>query len=365
MSKQINQNRHFLIKNATSHLSFLVFIVYSLLSCKGEVKLETKTHVTKTEMVRVITSPTTIEGKNISFLRPDMKGYHKGVFVEGRTLTLSPYEIGKYEVTYNLWKEVRDLSKDKYVIVNEGVNGSKNAPFDEKGKQPVGKITWRDVIVWCNAYSEALGLHPVYYMDEKFQKPHRNSDAPDVPHVEKGSIDNPYVDWQSDGFRLPTEAEWEAAARGIDTSAPDWNFAYSGVKGYSEKSGGIVFDPYNPKYTEHDGSWPNFMWNSFNSNEVSHDIGKRKPNRLGLYDMSGNVEEYCWDFYGNYQDGEHVFDPKTPIHGSEEFCKFRVRRGGSYFYSNEFSLVSYRNHVSMTSGYASYIGFRLARTIKE
>ena len=361
--------RRLFFLNVFSIVVFYPFLCLSLLtSCKGQNNFKpesSKIAITKSEMVKIITSPTTIEGKKIAFLRPDMKGYHQGVLIEGRNITLAPYEMGKYEVTYNLWKEVRDLTKETYTIVSSGVNGSKNATFDEKGKQPVGKITWRDVIVWLNAYSEATGLKPVYYTDEKLQTPHRTSDIPDKLFPEKGSIDNPYVDWESNGYRLPTEAEWEVAARGGDMNAPDWNFAYSGVKGYTEKDGNVIFTPYDSEYTEEDGTWPNFMWISFNSGEETHNVGTRKPNRLGLYDMSGNVEEYCWDFYGNYQDGNHAFDPSTPIHGFKEFSKNRVRRGGSYIYNNEFALVSYRGHVSMTSGYASGIGFRLARTLKN
>lgn len=336
---------------------------------KPDIKVE------KREMIAVLPTPKEIVGHNVVFLRTDMKGYHRGVFVEGRRIEIAPYEIAQYETTYSLWKAVYDWATSKergeaiYTIVHKGVNGSKNASLME-GKislQPVGKITWRDAIVWCNAYSELSGLRPVYYKDGNKTEPHRSSDFPDALLSEAGAIDNPYVDWDATGYRLPTEAEWEMAARGGDVEISDWNFAYSGVKGYRIENGVPIFEPYNEEYTEADGSWPNFMWIMDNSIDETHSVGSRKPNRLNLYDMSGNVEEYCWDFYGDYDyihDSNHAFNPLTPVHGEEKFGRNRVRRGGRYNYNNGFALVSYRGHVSMTSAYDSGIGFRVARTIK-
>ena len=131
----------------------------------------------------------------------------------------------------------------------------------------------------------------------------------------------------STGYRLPTEAQWEYAARGGNGSPG--NYTYSG----SDTVGNVA-------------------WYSSNSGSRTHEVGKKAPNGLGLYDMTGNVWEWCWDWYGSYSSGAQT-DPVGAVSGSD-----RVERGGSWYDSAEGTRSTYRygNGPSHRSG---YVGFRL------
>ncbi len=127
-------------------------------------------------------------------------------------------------------------------------------------------------------------------------------------------------------FRQPTEAEWEFAARGGNKSK---HYQYSGSDNIDEVA-----------------------WYSSNSDEETHDVAKKKPNELGLYDMDGNVSEWCHDWYGPYSSG-HQYNPAGPARGS-----YRVNRGGSWYNDAKDCRSSFRG--SATSDYRDdVIGFRL------
>jgi formylglycine-generating enzyme required for sulfatase activity len=290
----------------------------------------------------VLVAPIPITGSTAYYYDPDtFSDYYKGVFVEGRTVTLSPFYIAKYETTYELWHEVyrwatdEERGGDVYSFANpgrEGDDGTDGAAPTEAGKtEPVTCISWRDAVVWCNAYSEMSGKEPVY----------RNGS--DV--VLRNSTDTPAVDGAvmkaaAKGCCLPTEAEWEYAARGGGSSAGEafayrwagtdvnlWEYAWYYDNSYNKGSG-------DPDYG-------------------THRVGEKTGNGLGLFDMSGNVFEWCWDWYDTGST-ETETDPTGPASGAD-----RVFRGGSWGSAASGCAVANRDGATPGSRF-NYLGFRLA-----
>ena len=205
------------------------------------------------------------------------------------------FALCRYPVTQALWEAVMEDNPQ---------------PSRFKGAQrPVEFITWFEMVDFCNRLSEQQGLPSCYQIDGK------------------------EVSWQPEaaGYRLPTEAEWEYAARG---------------------------GPYGRVY-EYAGSpdLDQVGWYSANSNRETQPVGQKRPNELGLYDMSGNVFEWCWDWYdSDYYANSPEKNPTGPAGGS-----YRVLRGGSWLLGPDYCRVAYR-YGRPDSRYGD-IGFRLARTL--
>ncbi|NUM70071.1 MAG: SUMF1/EgtB/PvdO family nonheme iron enzyme [Ignavibacteriaceae bacterium] len=223
-----------------------------------------------------------------SFIRKEKKliGYRE------QSVKLDSFYISKYQVTQEEW---------------EFVMGKNPSHFRGERNLPVEKVSWFDSVEFCNKLSEKEGLQKVY----------------------SGSWDNITMNMNADGYRLPTEAEWEYAARGGSLS-----------KGY--------------EYSGSNNSWE-VAWYYVNSNNNTHPVGQKQPNELGIYDMSGNVWEWCWDWYGNYS-SDSQNNPAGPVSGSD-----RVNRGGSWF-NDAGNLRPADRYGSYPVSRHDNLGFRIART---
>jgi len=263
--------------------------------------------------------------------------------------TISAFQMAKYEVTYELWYIVRDWARSNgYTFAHPGREGDDGTIIDPEGAapttiakyEPVTTINWRDAIVWCNAYSEMAGFMSVYYTDEAMTTPLKVSTNVGSVDTTTGSEDNPYVNWSANGYRLPTEGEWQYVASYQDgTSWTPYNYA----------SGDSA--PYDTSTTI-----GNYAWYSDNSSDKTHDVGTKLSNQLGIHDVSGNVFEWCWDWEGTWPTTEQT-DYRGPGSGS-----VRVERGGSWVYGDIRLQVGFRGNFASPFTMSNHVGFRPVRT---
>lgn len=238
-----------------------------------------------------------IESGRFMMQETDVDGSQIGI---ERLTLVSNFFIDRYPVTSSKWKEVRKWGMDNGYRFRENAGCPNNHP---------ALVTWYDAVLWCNARSEMEGLTPVYYKDKEKREVYRGPERIDLTHSQ--------VSWNADGYRLPTDAEWEFAARGGNLSN---GFIYSG----SNNSDEVAWYRDNSEGSECEKM----------GNRGTRPVGMKDANELGLYDMSGNMDEWCWDWSGPLKGRWRLFgpryatDPRGPKQGSE-----RVIRGGGFLSS--------------------------------
>ena len=233
------------------------------------------------------------------------------------SVTVSAFYMETNLVSYSQWQTVYNWAVTNGFVLADAGN-AKAANF------PVSAVNWYDSVKWCNARSQKAGLTPVYYTDPGMTRVYTN-----------GETDAVYPNWAANGYRLPTEAEYEKAARG-------------GLTGQRFPWGNIISESQANYYGDPNGIQnsldTNFDLGPYGNNAVgissgypgTTPVGHFSPNGCGLYDMAGNIFAWCWDWYGTpYAGGT---DPRGPASGSS-----RVIRGGNWNYLAIYARCAYRH----------------------
>jgi formylglycine-generating enzyme required for sulfatase activity len=223
---------------------------------------------------------------------------------------VSSFRMGEREVTQEEWYKVMGFDRGT-----------------GRNTLPAHNVSWYEAVVFCNRLSILEGKTPVYVIGNTTD-PGKWGKIPDLRDNATWYVSSK---WDADGYRLPTEMEWQWAAMGAD----------SRLAGKTNTAGyGYVFAGYLP-----DRSAGDVAWYKNNSGGKIHPVGEKAPNDLGLYDISGNVMEWCWDWVnGNYLKNYGVGGKQTNFRGGDNMTNNKMRRGGSYLNDESDLVLNYRGN---------------------